>query len=62
MPEPLANPLRVTWTPPIEAVRVHPFGNVSVVMIALAAGSQAVSSNDPARPGRFDAMASAGIG
>ena len=62
MPEPLANPLIVTWTPPIEAVRLHPFGNVSVVMIALAAGAQAVSSNDPASPGRFDAMASAGIG
>ena len=54
MPLPLANPLMVTWTPPIEAVRVHPFGKVSVVMIALAAGSHRRLIGRHARPGRFD--------
>src|SRR4051812_11282392 len=62
MPDPLAKPLMVTRVPPMVAVRVHPLGNVSVVMMALAAGSHADSSNDPARPGRLEAMASVGIG
>ena len=42
MPAPLAIPLIVTSTPPMVAVRVATFGKVSVVMIALAASSQAV--------------------
>src|SRR4028118_1094328 len=42
MPAPLAMPLRVTSTPPSRAVRVATFGKVSVVMMALAASSQAL--------------------
>ena len=37
MPDPLENPFSVTVTPSISAARVAPFGNVSVVIIAVAA-------------------------
>ncbi len=37
MPAPLAKPLIVTVAPPSRALAVASFGNVSVVMIALAA-------------------------
>ncbi len=43
MPAPLAMPLIVTATPPIFAVRVATLGKVSVVMIALAASTQAAA-------------------
>ena len=41
MPAPLQKPLIVTSTPPIFAFRVASFGNVSVVMMARAAASNA---------------------
>ena len=41
MPAPLAMPQMVTGVPPSRAIAAAPFGNVSVVMIALAASCQA---------------------
>ena len=45
MPEPLAMPQSVTLCPSISTLRIAPLGNVSVVMMASAAGNQAFASS-----------------
>src|SRR5690349_406223 len=62
MPEPLAKPLSRTRVPAIVAVAVAPFGKVSVVMIARAAGSQASAASDGATLGKASTIFSAGGG
>src|ERR1700730_12744399 len=62
MPEPLQKPLIRTVLPAIVAVAVAPFGKVSVVMIARAAGSQAVGSSSGTIFGRAPEIRSAGGG
>ena len=51
MPDPLAIPLIRTVPPPSSAVRVAPFGNVSVVMIPRAASSHRSAASASCRPG-----------
>src|SRR5712671_5560741 len=60
MPEPLAKPLIRTLVPSI--VAAAPFGKVSVVMIARAAGSQAAASSKGAIFGNALTILSAGGG
>ena len=62
MPEPFAKPLSRTVVPSIVAVAVAPFGNVSVVMIARAAGSQASADSFSAASGSAATMRSGGGG
>src|SRR3981189_1866704 len=62
MPDPLAKPLIRTLVPSIVAAAVAPFGNVSVVMIARAAGSQAAASSKGAIFGNALTILSAGGG
>src|SRR6266702_2417131 len=62
MPEPLQKPLSLTLVPAIVAVAVAPLGKVSVVMIALAAGSQASTASDGAILGRASTIFCAGGG
>ena len=58
MPDPLAMPPMTTGVSPIRAVAPAPFAKVSVVRIASAAGSQASSVSDAARPGIASVMRS----
>ena len=62
IPEPLQKPLIRTAAPSIVAVAVAPFGKVSVVMIARAAGCQAAASSTPAMLGKAALMRSTGGG
>src|ERR1700732_2910765 len=62
MPEPLANPFRRTATPSIVAVAVAPFGKVSVVVIARAAGSHLSAESNDATFGKAAMIFSAGGG
>ena len=62
MPEPFAKPLSRTVVPSIVAVAVAPFGKVSVVMIARAAGSQASADSFSTAPGSAAMMRSGGGG
>src|SRR5258708_25833534 len=62
IPDPLQKPLRRTVVPSIVALAVAPLGNVSVVMIARAAGSHAAASSSAATFGRAALIRSAGGG
>src|SRR5690349_9302882 len=62
IPEPLQKPLSRTLVPSIIAVAVAPFGNVSVVMIARAAGSQLSAESSGRTCGKAALIRSAGGG
>ena len=62
MPEPLQKPLIRTVVPSMTAVAVAPFGKVSVVMIARAAGSHPAASSSGAILGSASTILAAGGG
>src|SRR5215831_364501 len=62
MPEPFAKLFRRTPTPSIVAVAVAPFGKVSVVRIARAAGSQPLADSRGVKWGNAAMIFSAGGG
>src|SRR5437764_11222025 len=62
MPEPLQKPLIRTVVPSMIAVAVAPFGKVSVVMIARAAGSHPAASSSGAILGSASTILAAGGG